>query len=202
MNKEVMLHADVYKIRFRDSLGFGIGTGHDVTNFDKTGFYYKSGLYKDDDPEHLKGRIHAEGVESFRAGTLVTIYEVNADDDNVKLKFKTTGTKLRSLFDKKDGVNGFKELYKQVFVVDNREEILSAHPDWSPDIVQSIRNKELKIGMTTDQVAAAMGPASRTKKSMSAEGTFDIWDYAFPTKTLEVTFGEGIVERVDEIQGQ
>lgn len=204
LNKEVMLRADVSKIRFRDSIGFGLGTGHDVTNFDKTGFYYKSGIYRNANAEDLKNRIHAEGVEVFRAGINVTLYEVDADDDNVKIKFKTSGDKgaVTFHFDKSEGLDGFQALYKQVFVVDNRKEILGAHPEWPAEIRQAIEKGDVEIGMDRNQVEATLGPPAKTKKSKTADGNQNILVYFLPTKTLEVTLVEGHVTQVDESEGQ
>lgn len=202
LGQEVMLRVDVYKIRFQESLD--ISQGKDVTNFDRTGFYYKSGLMKDDNPNELANRIDAKGVEVFKAGTLVKIHEVETDDDRVKVKFSTTGDKgaVTFHFEKKEGIEGFKELYKKVFVVDTRAEILAAHPEWPPEILESIKKGEVEIGMDQAQVEATLGPPARIRKSKSAEGTFEIWEYALATKGIHVTFNSGHVEKVEEVEGQ
>lgn len=204
LNKEVMLRADVFKIRFKDSLGFGLGTGHDVTNFDKSGFYYKSGVYRDDNAEELSNRINAKGVEVFKAGSLVTLYEIDIEDDNVKIKFKTTGDKGAVTFhyDKSEGKDGFFNLYKQVFVFDNRREILAAHPDWPAEVLNAINKGEVLVGMDEDQVQATLGPPARTRKSTNADGTFVKWDYALSTKSLQISFLDGKVHEVEELEGQ
>lgn len=204
LDKEVMLRADVFKIRFKDAIGFGIGTGHDVTNFDKTGFYYKSGVYRDDNAEELSNRIDAKGVEIFKAGTLVTLYEMETKDDKVKIKFKTSGDKgaVTFHFEKRDGYEGFFNLYKQVFVVDNRNQILAAHPEWPAEILDAIKKGEILVGMDEDQVQATLGPPARTRKSTNSDGTLVNWDYTLSTKQLRVSFLDGKVHEIEELEGQ
>jgi hypothetical protein len=199
INQEVMLKVDVYKIRFQDS-GFGFSQGKDVTNFDKTGFFYKSGIMKDDNPNELANRINAKGVEVFKAGTIVKIHEVEKHDDRIKIKFSTTGDKgaVTFHFEEKDGEQGFQNLYRQVFVVDNRKDLIATHPEWSAEILEKIKKGEVDIGFDEIQVEATFGPPAQVKKSKTSAGTSTIWIYYQATKVVQITFVDGKVESVDE----
>jgi hypothetical protein len=61
-----------------------------------------------------------------------------------------------------------------------RSQALAAHPEWTPEVQQWVKEGRLGPGMTTEAVQAAWGTAAKKTKDTAQGLVKEEWTYSYP----------------------
>ncbi len=79
---------------------------------------------------------------------------------------------------------------------DMRSQILAAHPEWSPEVQQFVKDGRLGQGMPEEAVKAAWGTAAEKISSNEGGVSKDEWVYKYPSdpKVYHLYFENGVLK--------